>query len=261
MKIESEIILARPGYNKKFKREVTWEELKRTFLLYKRIPMIIAGGSHFGPIDPNDAIGFVDAKIDEQEQVIRGDDPVFFKETFDKVPAEIQRKLINKEHIFASLGYEPFQDIRKVDHLLIGAERPLFQDIGFNAEEEEKFHYEETDGINKEEVPEEEKPTDSIAELRAEIKELKELFIESQKPKEPEPPQETPVEEVIEEKKIEEPPEEEPTDPQPKPKVEPERTIAKEVTKTSSDGLFSDTGARVIKTPLAGSKTTEEELK
>ncbi|MHC4645070.1 MAG: hypothetical protein ACYTBJ_06195 [Planctomycetota bacterium] len=256
MTLEYDIVLARPGYNKKYKRDVTWEELRRTFLLYKRIPMIVAGGSHSGLVDPNQAIGFVDAKIDDKDQTVRGR-AIFYKERFEDVPTEIQRKLAQDEHVHASLGYDQFDDIRKVDHILIGAERPVFEDIGFHAES--NFRYEETDGINKEEEVQEEETKELDYVSKEDFEKFKKEFFERFAPKE-EPPEETPVEEVTEEK-IEEPPEEVPTDPQPKPKVEPERTIPKEVPKTSSDGLFSDTGARVIKTPLAGSRTTEEERK
>lgn len=260
MTLEYDLVLARPGYNEKYKREVSWEELRRTFLLYKRIPMIVAGGSHSGLIDPNQAIGFVDAKIDDKDQTVRGR-AIFYKERFEDVPAEIQRKLAQDEHVHASLGYDQFDDIRKVDHLLIGAERPVFEDIGFHAES--KFRYEETDGINKseeaEEVPKKEEPTpvEDRGFNETQMSQIREIMT-SLLPA----PQETPVEEVKEEEpKIEEPPAEVPTDPQPKPKVEPERTIPKEVPKTSSDDLFSGVGTRVIKTPIPGSKTTEEERK
>jgi hypothetical protein len=267
MKIETkDFVIARPGYNEKYKKDVTWEELKRTFLLYKRIPMIVAGGDHYGTIDPNNAIGFVEAKIDEDAQTIRGDDPVFYNEKFDTIPAELQRKLAHKEFIHASLGYEPYDNIRKLDHIAIGVDSPVFPDIGFHAES--NFHYEETEGMNKEEEKEE------VAETHSEPQKVitfsKEQFDELISTLRPPPPSETPSIDGLDpkgqdlsdggsdaiggEQETVEPPEEEPTAPQPKPKVEPERIFSKDTgTEASDDGLFvKESGSRKVYSRVAG---------
>ena len=255
MTLEYDMVLARPGYNEKYKTDVTWDELRRSFLLYKRIPMIVAGGDHYGPIDPNLAVGHVDAKIDDAEQVIRGKG-LFYKEKFEDVPAEIQSRLAHDKFVPASLGYEPFDSMRKMDHIAIGVDSPVFKDVGFHAES--TFRHEETDGINTEgkEVQEDETAKDTeIQALRAEIAELKELFQQSLKP--PEPPQEeTPAEGVVEvpdpvENKVS--PVEEPTVSQPKPQVEPERVIKREQSATTEDvvdDMFVIEGGKVFSTPI-----------
>ena len=254
-------VLARPGWNEKYKREVTWEELKKTFLLYKRIPMIVAGGSHFGGIDPNEAIGFIDAKIHDDEQIIRGE-PVFFDERFEEVPAEVQQMLAHKKFVPASLGYEPYENMRKLDHVLIGAKSPVFKDVGFNAET--TFQYEETEGINNED-PKEPSETKTVEFVSMEVFEQfkKELFEEMKK----ETPIETPEEEVMVEKQeepeeeIQEPPAEVPTVSQPKPKVEPERVIKREQSsqEVSSDGLFTiNDGSKVISHPIGKPQEKEK---
>jgi len=256
MIVDTEMVLARTGYNPKLKREVTWEELKRTFTLYKRIPMIVAGGiEHHNPIDPNLAVGHVDAKIYDDEQVIRGV-PTWYKERFKDIPNEIQKKLASKERIYASLGYQPFDNIRKVDHILIGAESPLFPDIGFNAES--GLIYEETEGMNNEEEAKKEPDIAEIVrtEMDKQFKLWKETFF-PQKEKEPQVSQEeTAVEEHTTVEEIQEPLfAEEPQDSQPTPQIEPERTLPRTHTKptrTTSDGMFELDGTRIISTPLGG---------
>jgi hypothetical protein len=259
MKLEEDMILAKPGYNEKYKDNVTWEQLKNSFTLYKRIPMIVAGGSHSGPIDPNEAVGFVDAKIDEENQIIRGE-PVFYDEKFESVPAEIQRRLLYKEFVPASLGYQLFKDLRKVDHIAIGVESPVFKDIGFHAED--KFRYEETEGINKQE--QQPKSEESISKLKAEdspkplvtfTQEQFDQLLESIRGLIPAPPQV--VEETIEEvERLEEPPAEA-TIPQPKPEIEPERVIPRDTgggTDARDGGWYTDptTGRRVLSWRIAG---------
>ena len=251
--LEYEIVLAKAGYNKKYNREVTWDELRKSFLLYKRIPMIVAGGSHSGPIDPNNAVGFVDAKIDDENEVIRGN-AIFFKEKFDSIPQEIQQNLAYNRKVHASLGYESYNDLRKIDHLAIGVKSPVFEDIGFNAED--TFRYEETEGINadaKESAEPETAKDTEIQALRAEVRELKDLILSlkpNEAPSQPTAPQEDVSETDIEEEKIttdnEEPPLLEPVfdgeadAPPAKPKVVPERVIPKETApaRTTPDGLF-----------------------
>jgi len=259
-----DFIIARPGYNEKYKRDVTWDELRRTFLLYKRIPMIVAAGDtkrHHLPIDPNDAIGFVDIKIDDDSQMIRGDDPVVYDEKIEALPADLQQKLINKEFIHASLGYEPFENIRKVDHILIGANRPVFEDIGFHAEEDNAFYYEETEGINKEEPAKDpEEPKLNYISREDFDKFQKEIFDRLDALKPQEAVTET-VEEATEEE--EEPvPEAEPPAPQTKPLVESSRIIPKEQPKNvTSDGMFVLDGMKVISSPLGKKDGADNERK
>lgn len=267
MIVDTEMVLAKTGYNPKLKREVTWEELKRTFTLYKRIPMIVAAGAeHFAPIDPNLAVGHVDAKIYDDEQVVRGV-PTWYKEKFETIPNEIQRKLASKEHIYASLGYQPFDNIRKVDHILIGAESPLFPDIGFNAES--GFMYEETEGMNNEEEAKAE-PTVTLtdAQLDALVERLAARLQPKPAPeKEPQVTEEvTQAEERTTVEDVSEEPAEELTESQPTPQVEPERTLPRthsKPTRTTSDGMFELDGTRIISTPLGGrnsdSKNKEQE--
>jgi len=250
-------ILARAGYNKKLGKQVTWDELKKSFLLYKRIPMIVAGGDHYGPIDPNKAIGFVDAKFDDERQVVRGE-PVFYQERFDTIPAAIQNKLAHKERVHASLGYEPYDSIRKIDHIAIGVDSPVFPDIGFNAES--TFVYEETDGMNNppDEHEQQEDPKQAQFVTLEQFEQFKtELFERLQ----PSTPQEATAEvdtvetteEPTTEQQTEEPPKEPLTVSQPKPKVEPERVIpkAQPQTNTTGDGLFVlKEGTRVISSQI-----------
>lgn len=253
-------ILARPGYNEKYNREVSWEELKKTFLLYKRIPMIVAGGSHMGAIDPNNAIGFIDAKIDEAEQIIRGE-PVFYNEKFEDIPPEIQQMLAHKKLVPASLGYERFNTMCKMDHVAIGVKSPVFEDVGFNAES--NFHYEETEGINNEEAEPEQKAPEPPKLITFTEEQFEKLMSRIGSPP-VEAPTQTPAEAVTAEKEeepeeIEAPPpaEEQPVS-QPKPLVEPERVIKKEPTKTPStttDGLFEiPEGTKIISTPIGKPK-------
>ena len=235
------------------------KELKKTFLLYKRIPMIVAGGSHHGPIDPNDAVGFIDAKIHDDEQIIRGE-PVFFDERFQDVPAEVQQMLAHKKYVPASLGYEPFENMRKLDHVMIGLKSPVFEDIGFNAES--NFHYEETEGINNEDPkePSETKPVEFVS--MEQFEQFKKELFESMKK---ETPPETSEEEVTVEKPVEEEievaPVEEPTVSQPKPLVEPERVIKREQSsqEVSSDGLFTTVdGSKTISYPIGKPQEKEK---
>lgn len=251
-------ILARPGHNAKYNRDVSWDELRRTFLLYKRIPMIVAGGDHFGPIDPNKAIGFIDAKLDEDAQIVRGE-PVFFKETFEQVPAEIQQLLMAKKHVPASLGYEEFDNMRKVDHIAIGVKSPVFPDVGFNAES--RFRYEETDGMNKEKEPAKATPVQFVTKEDFEKFSAKvfELLQQSQRAPAPEPVKQAPV--VEQEKRTEAPPKEELPTPQPTPvAVEPERVIPKgKSTSAANDGWLTDeNGRRYLSYPVAGREATRK---
>jgi hypothetical protein len=255
--LEYPIVLARPGFNEKYNREVTWDELRKTFMLYRRIPMIVAGGSHSGPIDPNNAVGFVDAVYDDENKVIRGN-ALFFREKMESVPEGIRERLINKRYVPASLGYEQFGDLRKVDHLAIGVDSPVFKDIGFNAED--TFRYEETDGINTDgkEVQNAETAKDTeIQALRAEIQELKQLVLGLRPAKESPQAIEEPAVDEKEEKAedtMQEPPKEAEKRVSPKPPlVEPERVIPKEQAKprVTSDGLFSIEGnTRIVSTPV-----------
>lgn len=257
-------ILARPGYNKKYNRDVSWQELKNTFTLYKRIPMIVAGGDHHGRIDPNTAVGFVDAKIDEDAQVIRMDEPVFYEEKFESVPAEIQRRLLYHEFIPASLGYEPFGDMRKIDHLLIGAKDPVFPDVGIHAEE--GFYYEETEGMSSDKK-QEEKPDAPVQYVTKEdFDKFSSQVLEALKARET--PHEEPSEETVSEAATLEEPQAEPTvergeeetiPPPHTPKVEPERVIPKSSgSKSSGDWLEDEDGHRYLSFRVAGTEETKK---
>lgn len=263
MTLSYEGVLAKPGYNKKYKDDVSWDELRKSALLYKRIPMIVAGGDHAGAIDPKNAVGFVDQKIDEEEQVIRGK-YVFFKEKFDQIPADIQKTLATGQHVKASLGYVPSQDIRKYDHIAIGVDSPVFEDIGIHAESD--FRYEETDGINmpedeqqeeREEVTEPEQPTADIAALKAEIAELKQMIVDSNEKQEPEPEPET-EEKVTEPEETEVQEETEELPDQQQPEVEPERTIPKDKPTPKDGWVETPEGRRVLTTQVAGLPKEEE---
>lgn len=255
-------VIARPGHNAKYNRDVGWDELRRTFLLYKRIPMIVAGGDHFGPIDPNHAVGFVDAKLDEDAQIVRGE-PVFFKERFEQVPVEIQQLLMHKQHVPASLGYEEFDNMRKVDHIAIGVKSPVFKDVGFNAES--RFRYEETDGMNKQSSPpakEEAKPVQFVTKEDFEKFSAKvfELLQHSQRSPPPEPVKAQAVEQEAK-KETEAPPKEALPTPQPTPiAVEPERVIPKgKSTPITNDGwLVDEYGRRYLSYPVAGREATRK---
>ena len=179
---------------------------------------------------------------------------MFYKEEFERLPAEIQRMLAHKKFVPASLGYEPFKELRKYDHIAIGVDSPVFPDVGFHAES--NFRYEETDGINKEEEPEKEKEPSISDIVRIEMEKQMEIWKKTVFPEGiPETLLEAPAEEAVEEQQdTVEPPKEEPTAPQPKPLVEPERTFSKDTgTEASDDGLFvKESGARVIKSAVAG---------
>jgi len=258
-----DMVLARPGYNKKFKRDVTWDELRKTFLLYKRIPLIVAGGSHYGPIDPNMAVGFVDAKIDEEQQTIRGEG-ILFKERYDDIPQEIHRKLTIGEHVHASLGYQEYDGIRKPDHILIGAERPVFEDIGFHAEAENSFHYEETDGINPEDRVDEQEEEAPQAVPSLSQEQLDYIVVQLADRLSPPEQKDTEVKDVEETEAPQTEPEQEPKHEEPeaaKPKVTPERKpVPKETPTAQGDGIFQQVGSsRVISLqPGEGFRTKEK---
>jgi hypothetical protein len=262
MKLEQDMVLARPGHNDKYDNDVSWEQLKNSFTLYKRIPMIVAGGSHSGPIDPNEAIGFVDAKIDEATKTIRGE-PVFYDEKFDNIPAEIQRRLLYKEYVPASLGYQLFNNLRKVDHIAIGVESPLFSDIGFHAED--SFRYEETEGIHKQEPAKEERSVSTVEQRESPkpvvtfTAEQFEQLLSSIKALAPAPPQVT--EEVTEEpEQPEQEPQAEATSPQPKLDVEPERVIPRDTRGSDHKDGWTTTpeGRRVHSWQVAGTKEEDK---
>lgn len=250
-------VLARPGYNPKYKTEVSWDELKRSALLYKRLPMIVAGGDHAGPIDPNKAVGHVDQVIDEEKGIIYGD-YVFHKERFEEIPAEIQRMLAHKEYIRASLGYEPFDNLRKYDHVAIGVKSPVFEDVGFHAES--NFRYEETEGINtpepETEAPvqkEEPKPKQDIGFNEVQMNQIREIFASLAQA-----PSVTTTEEVVKEEPTEEPPEEEAPSPEPAPEVEPERIIPLSTPAPKAGEWYTDeSGRRVMSIKTLGSEKTK----
>jgi hypothetical protein len=132
-----------------------------------------------------------------------------------------------------------------MDHIAIGVESPVFPDIGFHAES--NFHYEETEGMNKEEEKAPEEPVEQpeqrlVTFTESQFKELIDSLKETPIVP-PEPPQETqePEPEVTEDK--EEPATEE-TVAEP-PLVEPERTIPKDIPSSSGWTVDAD-GRRVL---------------
>ena len=260
MRLEGyDFVIAKAGFNKKYNRDVSWQELKDTFTLYKRIPMIAAAGDHYGRIDPNNAVGFVDAKIDEESQTIRGE-PIFYEEKFEHVPSEIQQRLLYKQFIPASLGYEQFGNLRKVDHILIGAKDPVFPDVGINAED--GFYYEETEGMSSNKEEQKKMPEAPEYVTKEDFAKFSSQVLEMLKARETPPPEpqmavvEEEEEEVIAENEAEEAEEEMENSPPPSPKVEPERVIAKG-TASKSGWLTDEEGRRYLSFKVAG--TTEEQ--
>ncbi len=265
-------VVARPGVHKNRRsgknEKIIWEELKRMAILYKRIPVVIAGGSHFGFIDPEEAVGIMDFLIDERGQKLDCDGLIFREESVQsRIPDDIKLKLMRKEFLPSSLTYtarvvEGIQRGRKPDHIAIGVRNPMHAGVGIHAEEDlpENIRWEETEGIGEDKKPElpEKKSSFSIEELNY-ISDRVADRIASHFPKpaeqpvsEPErpatekeePEEETPVpekeEEVVEEK-----------EPVEEPRHEPEKVIPKG--KPPIKGIFEkDDGTRVISTPITG---------
>lgn len=270
-------VIARPGVHRNRRtgkdEKIVWEELKRMAILYKRIPVVIAGGSHYGFIDPEEAVGIMDFLIDEKGQRLEGEGLIFREESAQsRIPDNIKLKLQRKEFLASSLTYtakvvEGIQRGRKPDHIAIGVRNPMHEGVGIHAESDlpDSLRWEETEGIGEDKRPElpEKKSSFSIEELNY-ISDRVADRLESRFPKPAEQPVSEPVRPAVEkepesptpapeEEKEEEVAEE--TEPVEEPRHEPEKVIPKG--KPPIKGIFEkDDRTRVISTPITG-KTKE----
>ena len=264
-------VVARPGVHKNRRsgkdEKIIWDELKRMAILYKRIPVVIAGGSHFGFIDPEEAIGIMDFLIDEKNHKLDGDGLIFREEDVQsRIPDDIKLKLQRKEFLPSSLTYtarvvEGIQRGRKPDHIAIGVRNPMHAGVGIHAEEDlpENIRWEETEGIGEDKKPElpDKKSSFSIEELNY-ISDRVADRLESRFPKPAEQPVSEPERPATErEEEPEKPPEPEKEEevaeekePEPEPRHEPEKPIPKG--KPAEKGIFESDDRRVISTPITG---------
>ena len=264
-------VVARPGVHKNRRsgrdEKIIWEELKRMAILYKRIPVVIAGGSHFGFIDPEEAVGIMDFLIDEKGHKLEGEGLIFREESVQsRIPDDIKLKLQRKEFLPSSLTYtarvvEGIQRGRKPDHIAIGVRNPMHAGVGIHAEEDlpENIRWEETEGIGEDKKPElpEKKSSFSIEELNY-ISDRVADRLESRFPKPAEQPVSEPERPATEKEEPEKPPEpekeeeevDEEKEPEPEPRHEPEKVIPKG--KPAEKGIFESDDRRVISTPITG---------
>ncbi len=265
-------VIARPGVHKNRRsgrdEKIIWEELKRMAILYKRIPVVIAGGSHFGFIDPEEAVGIADFLIDEKHQKLDCEGLIFREESAQsRIPDDIKLKLQRKEFLPSSLTYtakvvDDIQRGRKPDHIAIGVRNPMHAGVGIHAEEDlpDNLRWEETEGIGEDKKPElpEKKSSFSIEELNY-ISDRVADRLESRFPKPAEQPVSEPERPVTEkEEEPEKPPEpekeveevDEEKEPEKEPRHEPEKAIPKG--KPAEKGIFDEDGIRVISTPITG---------
>lgn len=242
-------IVARPGVHNRgdILEQITAELLRQAIPFQPRIPLIVGPHPPGGRSNPNDWIGHVEQKWNATQQRVDGEF-LFYREHWDKVPVDIQRRLNNKEVVKLSAGYEigdlveDVQRGRKYDHLALNVHNPMHEDVGVNVRMEselpDNFRIEQEAQIGEEEEPEDKEtvkpaPT-SVTFTDEQFKQL----LEAIRPVVPEPPvvSETKVEEeVIEEVQVE------PSTPiPPEPRMEPEKVIPRGTAPSEADYATND---------------------
>lgn len=255
MAIRRKGIVARPGvhYNVMSGKDevITWEELVEAVQFQRKIPLVLEHPAT-GHINPNDRIGMVEQRVNEDKEIIEGEF-FFFSESqyWNQIPRALKKKITGGQKINLSAGYkvggivEGRQRSRQYDHIALDITKPMFQDVGIQkgevrmeSELPDNFRIEETPIIEGEEKKEETPPKVPkttphneaelymiIGEMRAEIKALKEA-------KESKP--------ATEEKVEEDRPEAEatPEPPPPKPKMVVPQGSAEEKEGPDEDGVF-----------------------
>ena len=209
-------VLARPGIHRNPRtgkdEKITWEELKRQHMLYKRFPIIVSGAEHHGLINPSIAVGAVESRLDDANQTLRAQYIIFREqEAQDRIPEDVKRKLAAGSFVPASMTYTASVDEqgaqrgRKPDHVAIGVKNPMHEKIGIHAEEElpDNLRWEDTEGIGEAPEPE---PTIELTEAKLQsiidkavtaALEARPLPVETASPKEEPVKEEAPKEEVV----------------------------------------------------------------
>jgi len=249
-------IIARPGVHRRLdgtEEVITWNELKEAVQFQNRIPLVLKHPAT-GYINPQDRIGTVTQRANEEKQVIEGE-YWFFEEPeyWNQLPKDLQRMILSGDEIKRiSAGYrvpkswEGDYKPRHYDHIAIDVDNPM-QDIGISKGDvrmesklPEDFRVEETptiEGEHKEEQPavpktEPYNPIElgiMIGELKAEVKQLREQL--QTKPA---------TQEKVEETRPE--PEDTPKTAPPKPKDIIPQGSAQEKSELDEDGVFRFSG-------------------
>lgn len=179
MQSKAEGVIARPGTYRD--EVVTAEMLKRYIQYHDSIPLIVGPHPKGGFATPDEYIGKVIPKWNEQRQVLEGSF-WFFDEGWHRVPDEVKRKLAAKQEIPLSVGYETETDDhnvqrwRKWDHIALGVKNPAIEGVGvnFRAEEDypERFRTEEAEIMAEKEEPAEARPEQTVTMTKAELQTL-----------------------------------------------------------------------------------------
>lgn len=198
-------IVARPGMNGD--EVVTADSLKRATWYQNRVPLIVGPHPAGGYAYPDDYVGTVGLKWNDEQQQVDGEF-WFFDEKWHSLPDEIQRKLKANAEIQLSAGYETSTDEqkrqkwRKWDHIALGVPRPLIEGVGINMRTEEDlpegFRCEEEPVISGEKDKTEEKPK-TLSLTPAQLQTVIDTAVEKALAKKEEiPAEEDPSEEVKE---------------------------------------------------------------
>lgn len=145
-------VVARPGTHGD--EVVTADSLKRATWYQNRIPLIVGPHPAGGYAYPDDYVGTVGLRWNDEQQQVDGEF-WFFDEKWDSLPEEIKRKLKSNEEIRLSAGYETRTDEqnrqkwRKWDHIALGVLNPLIDNVGVNVRMEEQM----PEGFRCEEEP------------------------------------------------------------------------------------------------------------
>jgi hypothetical protein len=156
--------------------------------------------------DPTQWIGTVTTIWNDAEQQVDGEF-WFFDEEWERIPEEVRKRIVNKEKVSLSAGYQVgkvedgIQIGRKWDHLALNVQNPKQEGIGVNvrmeAELPENFRVEETPEISGKEAPAETPPAPTKEDVQAwvaeAVAEAVAKALEAQKPAEPERSEEEPV--------------------------------------------------------------------
>jgi hypothetical protein len=233
------------------------EELEAAVKRRRHVPLTLGHPPSIngvpGPIPEHLLLGDVEYQID-RERGIEIANTTFFDEYFDRLPEHIRQKVVNLEPVPISQGFEHgwrepnvLSDIMPHHLAVLLDEKPLCPldkcgvEVAVRAESGLQFRYEQRAEATEEALDMSEQPKpDPIEGIRKEIAELRELFIESLKPKE-QPAQEAPVAVAREEpvKQEAEAPQRPPPETVRAPVGEPVRSIPASVP-SAGDGLERD---------------------
>jgi len=253
-------IVARPGVHKDNTRieHITTEVLRQAITSQPRIPLILGPHPPLGRANPNDYIGHVEQTWNEAQQRVDGVF-LFYREKWNELPLDVQRRLSNKEIVKASAGYEigdvveGAQRGRRYDHLAIDVHNPMHGDIGVNVRMEselpDNFRIEQESQIGEEKESEvEETVTTAPTSVTFTDEQFKQL-LETIRPAPP----------VVSETKVEEEATEavlmEPSAPAPPaPRMEPEKVIPRGTAPSETNYPLNDDTVAVSVDIFGGSK-------